>query len=52
MILKEKSFNLRGDIEIQVPRDRNGGFEPEILPKRTNDIFETLEQRIINMYGL
>jgi putative transposase len=38
-------------VEINVPRDRNGEFEPEILPKRSNDISDW-EQRIINMYWL
>ena len=38
-------------IEISVPRDRNGEFEPEILPKRSNDISDW-EQRVINMYWL
>ena len=38
-------------IEISVPRDRNGEFEPVILPKRSNDISDW-EQRVINMYWL
>jgi len=38
-------------IEVNVPRDRNWEFEPEILPKRSNDISDW-EQRIINMYWL
>ncbi len=38
-------------IEIQVPRDRNWEFEPEILPKRSKDLSDW-EQRVINMYGL
>jgi len=38
-------------IEILVPRDRKWEFEPEILPKRSNDISDW-EQRIINMYWL
>lgn len=38
-------------IDIKVPRDRNWEFEPEILPKRSNDISDW-EQRVINMYGL
>lgn len=36
---------------IEIPRDRDGSFEPKILPKyetRTND----MEDKIINMYGL
>lgn len=38
-------------IEIKTPRDRNWDFEPEILPKRSNDISDW-EQRVINMYWL
>ena len=38
-------------IDISVPRDRNWNFEPEILPKRSNDISDW-EQRVISMYGL
>lgn len=38
-------------IEIKVPRDRNWEFEPEILPKRSNNISDW-EQRVISMYGL
>ena len=38
-------------IEINVPRDRNWEFEPEILPKRSNNISDW-EQRVINMYWL
>lgn len=48
---KKKILSSDWEIEIQVPRDRNWLFEPEILPKRTNDISDW-EQRIINMYGL
>ena len=38
-------------IDVSVPRDRNWDFEPEILPKRSNDISDW-EQRVINMYWL
>lgn len=27
-----------GEIKIDVPRDRDGSFEPQIVPKRTKDI--------------
>ena len=27
-----------GDIEIRTPRDREGSFEPQIIPKRTKDV--------------
>ena len=27
-----------GDVEIQTPRDRDGSFEPKVLPKRQKDV--------------
>jgi len=39
-----------GDVEIQVPRDRKGSFEPKILPrygKNTNE----LEEKILGFYA-
>ena len=47
----KKVLSSDGEIEINVPRDRNWEFEPEILPKRIKDISDW-EQKIINMYGL
>lgn len=37
--------------EIEVPRDREGTYEPKILPKYTNKT-NGIEEKIINMYGL
>ncbi len=48
---KKTILTSSGKEEIEVPRDRDGSFEPQILPKyetRTND----MEDKIINMYGL
>jgi transposase-like protein len=38
-----------GEFEIDVPQDREGSFEPQLVPKRTKDISE-IEQKIISMY--
>lgn len=46
-----KSKKLRssyGEIPIKVPQDRDGDFEPQIVPKRKKDISE-IEQKIIAM---
>lgn len=40
-----------GQIELEVPRDRNGEFEPMIVPKNSRDI-SNIEQQIINLYGM
>ena len=37
-----------GEIPIDVPQDRDGNFEPKIVPKRKKDISE-IEQKIIAM---
>lgn len=39
-----------GELEIEVPQDRNSEFEPKIVPKHKTNISE-IEQKIINMYA-
>lgn len=39
-----------GDIEIQSPRDRDGSFEPQVIPKRTRDV-SGIEDKVIAMYA-
>jgi transposase-like protein len=39
-----------GETQIDVPRDRNGDFEPQIIPKHQSNTNE-LERKIISMYG-
>lgn len=39
-----------GDFRINVPRDRNGNFDPVIVEKGSNDISD-IEQKIIRMYA-
>ena len=40
-----------GHVEIETPRDRNGTFEPQILPKRATTLGEALDHKIIALYG-
>jgi transposase-like protein len=40
-----------GDMEISVPRDRNGDFEPKLVPKHVNTISQDMEAKIISMYA-
>ena len=40
----------RGDVSIEVPRDRNSSFEPVILPKRKRMI-DKIEDVIISLYA-
>lgn len=42
--------NTFGEAEIKVPRDREGSFEPALVPKRKS-MAEGVENVIISMYG-
>lgn len=39
-----------GEMNISVPRDRDGSFEPVIIPKRTKDISD-IDRKVISMYA-
>jgi putative transposase len=41
-----------GEIELVTSRDRNGSFEPEIVKKRETILADSLQDRIIGMYGI
>lgn len=40
-----------GDVEVSVPRDRKGAFEPEILKKNQTSISQDIEEKILSMYA-
>lgn len=40
-----------GNTEIDVPRDRQGEFEPQILPEYSTVLSNDLEAKILSMYG-
>jgi putative transposase len=41
-----------GELDLVTSRDRNGSFEPEIIKKRETILADSLQDRIIGMYGL
>jgi putative transposase len=41
-----------GQVELVTSRDRNGSFEPEIIKKRETIVADSLQDRIIGMYGI
>ena len=47
---KKKVKSSQGELEIQVPRDRNGSFDPVIVPNRQRDI-SSIEDKVIAMYA-
>ena len=47
---KKTVHSTNGDIELNIPRDRNGEFEPVIVEKGSKDI-SNIEEKIIRMYA-
>ena len=40
-----------GPVEIAVPRDRNGDFEPQLIKKNETSLSGDIEEKIISMYA-
>jgi putative transposase len=41
-----------GNFELDVPRDRNGSFEPEIVKKNQTHMSDQIETKILSLYAL
>lgn len=39
-----------GEIDIRTPRDRDGSFEPQLIPKRAKDV-SGIEDKVLSMYA-
>lgn len=47
----DKTLNTSyGEVPIRTPRDRDGSFEPQIVPKRTKDV-SSIDDKVLAMYG-
>ena len=40
-----------GDMELDIPRDRNGEYEPHVVKKYQNTLTQDMEEKIISMYA-
>ena len=40
-----------GDMDVAIPRDRNGDFEPQVIKKYQNTVTQDMEEKIISMYA-
>ena len=40
-----------GDVDVSVPRDRKGEFEPQVLKKNQTSISQDIEEKILSMYA-
>ncbi|MEL7647679.1 MAG: IS256 family transposase [Sedimentibacter sp.] len=48
---KKTMHTSYGDLDINVPRDRNGEFEPQMIKKHQNTITQDMEEKILSMYA-
>lgn len=39
-----------GDLSVEVPRDRDSSFDPQVIPKRTRDV-SGIEDKVLSMYA-
>jgi transposase-like protein len=49
---KKKLKTSHGDVDIQTPRDRDGSYNPTLVPKRVRSLGPSLENKILSLYGL
>ena len=47
---KKTLKTTQGEIEIESPRDRDGSFEPVLVPKRKKDV-SAIEEKVLAMYA-
>ena len=40
-----------GDVEVAVPRDRKGEFDPQLLKRNQTSISQDIEEKILSMYA-
>jgi Transposase and inactivated derivatives len=40
-----------GDMDVAIPRDRKGDFEPQVIKKYQNTVTQDMEEKIISMYA-
>jgi Transposase and inactivated derivatives len=48
----KKLKTSQGEIELSTPQDRQSSFTPELIKKRQTILADSLEPRILGMYGL
>lgn len=48
---KKTMHTSYGDMDLHIPRDRNGEYEPQVIKKYQNTITQDMEEKIISMYA-
>ena len=49
-VIKKTLKTTVGDVPIEVPRDRDGTFEPTVVPKRKRDVSD-IQDKALSMYA-
>jgi len=49
---KKKIKTSHGDVDIRTPRDREGSYNPTLIPKRVRSLGPSLEKKILSLYAL
>ena len=48
---KKRVRTTLGEVEIKTPRDRQGSFQPQLLPKRKKSLGVDLDRQILTLYA-
>ena len=48
---KKTMHTSYGDMDVAIPRDRNGEYEPQLIKKYQNTITQDMEEKILSMYA-
>ena len=49
---KKKIKTSHGNVDIRTPRDRDGSYNPVLIPKRVRSLGPSLENKILSLYSL
>ena len=47
---KKNMHTSYGDMQMAVPRDRSGDYEPQLIKKYQNAVTQDMEERLLSMY--
>ncbi len=48
---KKTMHTSYGDMDVAIPRDRNGEYEPRLIKKYQNTVTQDMEEKILSMYA-
>ena len=48
---KKTMYTSYGDMDVAIPRDRNGEYEPQLIKKYQNTVTQDMEEKILSMYA-